>query len=58
MGVVGSGRGLRMILNGEGRDIAMPDPLDGSIIEIDMRDLYIMAGLEQRVRIHDEAVVL
>ena len=41
-GVVGSGRGLRMVLHGKNRQFLVPDAFDGAIIEVNMGYLKLI----------------
>ncbi len=54
-GVVGAGRGLRVILYAEEGKLGMPESLDGIVVEIEMGDLGVRG---QSVRVHRETVVL
>ena len=41
-GVVGPGRGLRMVLHSENRQFFVPNTFDGAIIEVNMRYLKLI----------------
>src|SRR6266480_6113170 len=54
-GVVWTGRGFRVVLDTENRQLAMPHAFHGSVIQIDVRDLHLF---RERFGIDGEAVVL
>src|SRR5437899_5620341 len=54
-GVVWTGRGFRVVLDAENRQLAMPHAFYGAVIQIDVRDLHLF---RERFGIDGEAVVL
>src|SRR5687768_10461813 len=56
---MGPWSGLRMVLNGEQRQLAMPNSFDGSIVQVDVRHLERgRAGNAATLAKHREAMVL
>src|SRR5260221_5786519 len=54
-GVIRAGGGFGMILDAENRQRFVPQPLDGVVVEIDVRNLHVA---RQRIRIDREPMVL
>jgi hypothetical protein len=59
LGVVGSRRGLRVVLDRENGRFAMPNPFYGAIIEVEVRHLKsIGTGYAPGIALNREPVVL
>src|SRR5688500_3740237 len=57
--IVGAGRCLRMVLNAEGRQVPVSEPLDSAVIQIHMGDLEVGGALNRSlVPLNREAVIL
>src|SRR5580765_6166909 len=52
---MGAGRGLRMILHAENRQLAMTHPFDGAVVQVDMRHFHFV---RQRLGIDRETMIL
>ena len=50
-GVVRSGRGLRVVLHGEQRQLAVAHALDGAVVQVEVRDLERRARPAPRPRL-------
>src|SRR5437879_4136617 len=59
LGVVRARRCLRMVLDGDDRVLAVPDPFHGAVIEVEVRDLQrLRSGNAAGVALNREPVVL
>ena len=59
LGVVRPGRGLRMVLDGENRVLAVPHAFDRAVIEVKMGHLErVRAGHATGVALHRKPMVL